>query len=98
MSKRIHVHLDDEIVLKVEALALQQDRSISNMIRVLLKEALADRKIPTWYQKNDLDLTRPDLITLSDKELRKKIRANFKPGLSDKDKEEALAMVFGKGK
>jgi len=57
MSKRIHVHLDDEIVLKVEALALQQDRSISNMIRVLLKEALADRKIPTWYQSSNGTLT-----------------------------------------
>ena len=57
MSRRIHIHLDDEIVLKVEALALQQDRSISNMIRVLLKEALADRKIPTWYQASDGTLT-----------------------------------------
>jgi predicted transcriptional regulator len=57
MSRRIHIHLDDEIVLKVEALALQQDRSISNMIRVLLKEALADRKIPIWYQNKDGTLT-----------------------------------------
>ena len=45
MSKRIHIHLDDEIVHKVQALSLQEDRTISNMIKVLLKEALSARTI-----------------------------------------------------
>ena len=45
MSRRIHIHLDDEIVQKVQALSLQEDRTISNMIRVLLKEALSARPI-----------------------------------------------------
>jgi Arc/MetJ family transcription regulator len=45
MSKRIHIHLDDEIVHKVQALSLQEDRTVSNMVRVLLKEALKKRKI-----------------------------------------------------
>lgn len=45
MSRRIHIHLDDEIVQKVQALSLQEDRTISNMIKVLLKEALSARTI-----------------------------------------------------
>ena len=45
MSKRLHIHLDDEIVHKVQALSLQEDRTISNMIKVLLKEALSARTI-----------------------------------------------------
>ena len=45
MSKRIHIHLDDETAQKVHALALQEDRSLSNMHRVLLNEALKKRKI-----------------------------------------------------
>ena len=45
MSRRIHIHLDDGIVQKVQALSLQEDRTISNMIKVLLKEALSARTI-----------------------------------------------------
>ena len=45
MSKRIHIHLDDETAQKVVALSLQEDRTISNMIKVLLKEALSARPI-----------------------------------------------------
>ena len=45
MSKRIHIHLDDETAKKVQALSLQEDRSISNMHRVLLNEALGARTI-----------------------------------------------------
>ncbi len=45
MAKRIHVVLDEETALKVQALALQEDRNISNMHRVLLREALSARKI-----------------------------------------------------
>jgi hypothetical protein len=52
MNRRIHILLDEETILKLEALSLQQDRSLSNMIRVLLKEALKDRKIPSWYKKD----------------------------------------------
>ena len=45
MSRRIHINLDDETATKVQALSLQEDRSISNMHRVLLNEALSARTI-----------------------------------------------------
>ena len=64
MSKRIHIHLDDETAKKVQALSLQEDRSISNMHRVLLNEALGARTISDHQlSKAERLLKEPDTIS-----------------------------------
>ena len=49
MIKRYHIALDEATGLKIDALALQEERALSNMTRILIKESLKNRQIPDQY-------------------------------------------------
>ncbi len=50
MSSPISIRIPEDLKARLEALAAKERRSLSNLINVLLEDALAEREVPSRGQ------------------------------------------------
>jgi hypothetical protein len=70
IANKVSLSIPDDILTAVKLLADYEDRTLSNMVTVLLKEALKTRSTPLiteveWVKRNIQSLERPDAALVS---------------------------------